>query len=219
MPLPKSAWKRRLIGGALGLIALNWAWNPLSRSGAYLAAWLFPQEIELFVADRRASGDFSRDLERVYPSLTQRRDGVRVAVRRVAREDVVRSAAQLFDKFEQTRNAGGSSKLFIELAEPYSCSKRALRAAIDEQSRFIKEARVALLQRVVAIVGARAGSACGGEPDAPRVEVGACDRLKDDWQYTQWSFGSIGLAVDERTIDLVGQCLPRLIMIGKKSDG
>ncbi len=205
--LSRASWKQRLIGGALLVLGLALAWKLMGGPIAFVSTWLFPQEVELFVIDNRSSGDFASDLERAYPRPEQRRDGVRVVVRKVAQEQILRTSAQLLDKFEQTRDAGESSKLFIELAAPYSCSKKAFRKEVDEQTRFTREGRVALLGRTVAIIGARVGEAsdpCSKEPDA-------CARLKEDWAYSRWTFGGLGLAIDEQTMDLVGGCFPQAI--------
>jgi hypothetical protein len=207
----RSSWRLRLIAGALLVVGVALAWNLVGGPIAALSTWLFPQEVELFVIDSRSNGDFASDLERAYPRADQRRDGVRVTVRKIALEQMLRTSAQLLDKFEQTRNAGESNKLFVGLVAPYSCSKKALRKEVDEQTRFTGEGRVALLGPTVAIVGTRVGEVsdpCSKEPDA-------CARLRDDWAYSRWTFGGLGLAVDEHTMGLVGNCLPQAIMDSK----
>lgn len=169
---------------------------------AGLYAKAFPEDIFVYVLDERKFGDFSRDVESTHTIDSQRRDGVRIVALPVADSNVFNSLGELLDAFDQTFNEPKSNKLFIRLKSPTRTSKKELRASIDDQRRFTGDVRVRLLMRVVPFVEA--------ERDFPGNS--ACEQFSDDLAYSKWTFGALAVRMEDRTMDLIGECIGKHIV-------
>jgi hypothetical protein len=149
----------------------------------------------IYLLDARS--DSSTPLEQALPAIKRlaRNHGAKVDVRATASVSQLRDYRSMLEEFDRTRVLVDPSPIFFALDQPYTTTKKALRAAIDQGS-LQGASRVQLLERLVIV------------RDTERLnERGECSQLDDDVTYATSNFLGIGLLVHDGTLQNLTKCI------------